>query len=130
MLFKKSKMNIKSGLGLGTGRLINYLNTDNCGSPINLFLLPEVDLNTSKSCYKLVWALIYVKSEFFSSSDSVFYGHPPLSDLVKRLRTNILGVTRNQLTQLTEKTWLLYCSKVWDTVKKSSFFVEYMKLMP
>lgn len=49
MLFKKSKINIKSGLGLGTGRLINYLNAENCGSPINLFLLPEIDLDTSKS---------------------------------------------------------------------------------
>lgn len=48
MLFKKSKMNIKSGMGLGTGRLINYLNAENCGSPINLFLLPEVDLDKSK----------------------------------------------------------------------------------
>lgn len=48
MLFKKSKMNIKSGLGLGTGRLINYLNAENCGNPINLFLLPEVDFQSSK----------------------------------------------------------------------------------
>lgn len=42
-------MNIKSGLGLGTGRLINYINNDNCGSSINLFLVPEVELDTSKS---------------------------------------------------------------------------------
>lgn len=67
-----------------------------------------------------------------SSLEQTFYGHPPLPDLVKRLRTNILGSTRNPLThvQLTEKTWLTYCSKVWETVKKSPFFVEYMKLMP
>lgn len=68
----------------------------------------------------------------FGKIDQIFYGHPPLSDLVKRLRTNILGAVRNQLTHvpLTEKNWLIYCSKVWDTVKKSPFFVEYMKLMP
>lgn len=54
MLFKKSKMNIKSGLGLGTGRLINHLNVENCGSPINLFLLPEIDLDTSKKLFSSI----------------------------------------------------------------------------
>ncbi|XP_023014695.2 nonsense-mediated mRNA decay factor SMG9 [Leptinotarsa decemlineata] len=110
MLFHKSKLNLKSGLGLGTGRLIHYLNTENCGDSINLFLIPDIDIN----------------------SDIIYTGHPPLEDIVKKLRANILGSTRNPLThvQLTEKTWLIYCTKVWDTVKKSSFFVEYTKLMP
>ncbi|KAG5880513.1 hypothetical protein JTB14_003972 [Gonioctena quinquepunctata] len=110
MLFHKTKLNLKSGLGLGTGRLINYLNNENCGDSINLFLIPEIDIN----------------------SGPIYSGHPPLEDIVKKLRANILGSTRNPLThvQLSEKTWLMYCAKVWDTVKKSSFFVEYTKLMP
>ncbi|CAG9826605.1 unnamed protein product [Diabrotica balteata] len=109
-LFDKSKLNIKSEIGLGSGRLISYLNSDNCGRPINLFLVPEINLN----------------------SNDIYTGHPPLEEIIAKLRANILGCTRNSLThvQLTERTWLLYCAKVWDTVKKSSFFVEYTKLMP
>lgn len=65
-------------------------------------------------------------------TDGIYEGHPPLEDLVEHLRANILGATKYPLThvQLNEKNWLLYCSKVWDHVKKSSFFVEYTKLMP
>lgn len=61
-----------------------------------------------------------------------YKGHPPFEDLIARLRSNILGATKLQLThvQLNEKNWLVYCSKVWDHVKKSSFFVEYAKLLP
>lgn len=67
-----------------------------------------------------------------SSTDNIYKGHPPLEELVKHLRANVLGATRYPLThvQLNEKNWLAYCSKVWDHVKKSSFFVEYTKLMP
>ncbi|KAJ8919578.1 hypothetical protein NQ315_002200 [Exocentrus adspersus] len=110
MLFQKTKLNLKSNMGLGSGRIINYLNKDNCGSAINLFLIPQVDLD----------------------SKLTFTGHPPVEDLVRRLRAIIMGSTKNPLThvQLSEKTWLVYCSKVWDTVKKSPFFVEYTKLMP
>lgn len=110
MLFHKSKLNIKSELGLGTGRLISYLNNETCGSAVNMFLIPEIDLN----------------------SNDIYTGHPPLEEIISKMRANIMGSTRNSLThvQLTERTWLLYCAKVWDTVKKSSFFVEYTKLMP
>ncbi|XP_018564800.1 protein SMG9 [Anoplophora glabripennis] len=110
MLFHKTKLQMRSNMGLGSGRIINYLNKENCGSPINLYLIPEIDLD----------------------SKIMYSGHPPIEDLIRRLRAIILGATKNPLThiQLTEKTWLVYCSKVWDTVKKSSFFVEYTKLMP
>ncbi|KAJ8935013.1 hypothetical protein NQ318_020659 [Aromia moschata] len=110
MLFQKTKLNVKSNLGLGSGRIINYLSKENCGSPINLFLIPEVN----------------------PDNNDIYNGYPPLEELIKRLRAIIMGATKNPLThvQLTEKTWLVYCSKVWDTVKKSSFFVEYTKLMP
>lgn len=51
-------MNLKSGLGLGTGRLINYLNIENCGNPVNLFLIPEMDLDKCKKRYLLVISII------------------------------------------------------------------------
>lgn len=74
-----------------------------------------------KDCYKT----------FFFIANS-YKGYPPLEDLISKMRANILGATKYPLThvQLNEKNWLAYCSKVWDHVKKSSFFVEYTKLMP
>lgn len=65
-------------------------------------------------------------------SENMYKGHPPLAGLINKLRSNLLGCTRYSLTpvQLTEKNWLVYSAKVWDHVKKSSFFVEYTKLMP
>lgn len=55
-----------------------------------------------------------------------------MEELVAKLKANLLGSAKFPLThvQLTEKNWLVYSSKVWDHVKKSSFFVEYTKLMP
>lgn len=97
-------------MGLGTGRVIPYLDPKNCGDPINLFLLPDND-----NCV-----------------ENMFKGHPPLEELIKKLKSNILGCTKYPLTHytLSEKNWLLYSAKVWEQVKKSSFFVEYSKLMP
>lgn len=110
-LFQKTKLQFHSNLGLGSGRIINTLDPENCGNQVNLFLIPEY----SHDC-----------------DGDVYRGHPPLEDLIKRLRANVFGATKNSLThvQLTEKTWLVYCNKVWETVKKSPFFVEYTKLMP
>ncbi|KAL1506713.1 hypothetical protein ABEB36_006025 [Hypothenemus hampei] len=110
-LFKKSKLQFHTNLGLGSGRVINTLNPENCGNPVNLFLIPDVS---------------------DESENYIYRGHPPLEELVKKLKANLFGAIENPLThvQLTEKTWLLYCNRVWETVKKSPFFVEYAKLMP
>lgn len=110
-LFQKTKLQFHSNLGLGSGRIMNTLDPENCGNLVNLFLIPEYN----EEC-----------------ESDIYCGHPPLQDLVKRLRANLFGATKNSLThvQLTEKTWLVYCNKVWETVKKSPFFVEYTKLMP
>lgn len=111
-VFSKSKMHIESGMGLGSGRIIPYLCPENCGDAINLFLIPEYDET--------------------QENGSVYKGHPPLEDLMKKLKANILGCTKNPLTHVTlsEKSWLVYAAKVWDHVKKNPFFVEYSKLMP
>ncbi|CAH0560721.1 unnamed protein product [Brassicogethes aeneus] len=109
-LFEKSKMHIETHMGMGSGHVINYLNPSSCGNPINLFLIPEID----------------------PYSDIIYNGHPPLETLFKKLKGGILATTRIPITHVSfsEKTWLIYCVKVWETVKKSSFFVEYTKLMP
>ncbi|VEN59013.1 unnamed protein product [Callosobruchus maculatus] len=106
-LLRDTKLN-KSELCLGMNKVFKHFDEDK--SLINLFLIPEVDL----------------------TSDEIYSGHPPIEEIVKRFRTEILRATRNPLThvQLSEKTWLMCCSKVWETVKKSPFFVEYTKLMP
>lgn len=81
--------------------------------------------------------LLYIILKFnafkiFIVAGCAYRGHPPLEELIRKLRATILGAAKYPLThvQLNEKNWLTYCSKVWDHVKKSSFFVEYTKLMP
>lgn len=117
-------MHIESGLGLGSGRIINSLAPQNCGNPINLYLIPEYDEKFGK--FKFLFNTLF----YHYFIESLYKGHPPLVDLVSKLRSNILGATKYQLTNTNEKHWLIYCSKVWDHVKKSNFFVEYTKLMP
>ncbi|XP_045472265.1 protein SMG9 [Harmonia axyridis] len=109
-LFLKSRLILNSNLGIASGRLVKHLCPETCGPPLNIFLVPEYEENEGV----------------------VFRGHPPMEDIFKKLKGNMLGVTKNPLThvQLTEKTWLVYCAKVWENVRKSSFFVEYTKLMP
>ncbi|KAL3281665.1 hypothetical protein HHI36_004871 [Cryptolaemus montrouzieri] len=109
-IFSKSKYITESNLGIGSGRLVKHLNPENCGPLINIFLIPD-----------------YCQNE-----EMTFRGHPSMEEILKKLRANIFGATKSSLThvQLTEKTWLIYCSRVWENVKKSSFFVEYTKLMP
>ncbi|KAK9730356.1 hypothetical protein QE152_g15279 [Popillia japonica] len=109
-VFKNSKLHLDSGLGLSTSQIIQSLCPENCDSPINLFLIPE----------------------YSEKTENMYKGHPPLAALINKLRSNLLGCTRYSLTpvQLSEKNWLVYSAKVWDHVKKSSFFVEYTKLMP
>lgn len=48
-------------MGLGTGRIINYLNPESCGAPINLFLIPDIDPYTSiiLNSKNIVYLLIY-----------------------------------------------------------------------
>ncbi|XP_044750959.1 protein SMG9 [Coccinella septempunctata] len=109
-IFLKSRLILNSNLGISSGRLVKHLSPENCGPPLNIFLVPEYDENEGE----------------------IFRGHPPIEEIFKKMKANMFGVSKNPLThvQLTEKTWLIYCSKVWENVRKSSFFVEYTKLMP
>jgi len=40
--FARSKLVIRSGMGMATGTVIHSLNPEQCGEPINLFILPEM----------------------------------------------------------------------------------------
>ncbi|RZC32580.1 hypothetical protein BDFB_002103 [Asbolus verrucosus] len=125
-LFQKTKLQKDSNLGLASSKLITYLNEETCGDHFNVFLIPEYGPTSGE------FMMVTMDNTDCAVADVIYNGHPPLEDLVKKLRANILGAIKNSLThvQLTEKTWLTYCSKVWENVKKSSFFVEYTKLMP
>jgi protein SMG9 len=109
--FLRSRLQIQSGMGIATGNIINFLNPATCGEAINLFLLPEIGETEEATHYR---------------------GHPGFSELLSKLRNQIHGVTRHPITHsmLSEKNWFHYASKVWEGVKKSSFFLEYSRLLP
>lgn len=108
LMLNDTRLHIESGLGIGNGTVLVNLCKETCGEPINLFLLPTYD-----------------------NPDKYYNGHPPLEEIVKAFRSSLLGATKYAVThvQLTERNWLAYSVKVWDLIKKSSFFVDYSKLM-
>ncbi|CAG9788061.1 unnamed protein product [Diatraea saccharalis] len=121
-VFQRSNLQLKSGMymysdsnknGLNMDSVCKGHNVDNCGPPINLFLLPEV----------------------YSDYDNreIYRGHPPFEQLAKRLRWMIFGVNRHQITNvpnLSEKGWFQYSSKAWETIRKCTFFMEYERFLP
>ncbi|XP_041032720.1 protein SMG9 isoform X4 [Carcharodon carcharias] len=60
-----------------------------------------------------------------------YKGHPSFQSLVSKLRSQILSMSRPQLshTILTEKNWFHYAARIWDGVKKSSALSEYSRLL-
>ncbi|XP_047110537.1 nonsense-mediated mRNA decay factor SMG9 isoform X1 [Schistocerca piceifrons] len=109
--FARSNLQLQSGLGIANGSVINILSPEVCGEPINMFLLPDLDEEDSSLLY---------------------HGHPGLTTLIDNLRSQLLSVERNALTHspLTEKNWFQYASRMWDVIKKNSFFLEYYRLLP
>ncbi|KAJ0176162.1 hypothetical protein K1T71_008336 [Dendrolimus kikuchii] len=120
--FQRSNLQLHSGMYLYSDTNKNGLNVDSvnkgynvdvCGTPINLFLLPEIT------------------SDF--DNREIYWGHPPFEQLAKRLRWMILGVNRHQITNvpnLSEKGWFHYCNKAWEIIRKCTFFMEYERFLP
>lgn len=120
--FQRSNLQLQSGMYLYSDTNKNGLNVDsvnkgysvdNCGMPINLFLLPEITSN-------------------FDNRE-IYRGHPSFEQLAKRLRWMILGVNRHQITNvpnLSEKGWFHYCNKAWEVMRKCTFFMEYERFLP
>ncbi|XP_047533724.1 nonsense-mediated mRNA decay factor SMG9-like [Vanessa atalanta] len=120
--YQRSNLQLNSGMYMYSDTNKNGLNIDSvcksynvrtCGTPINLFLLPEI-------------------YDDFENRD-IYRGHPPFEELAKRLRWMILGVNRHQITNvpnLSEKGWFQYCNKAWETIRKCTFFMEYERFLP
>ncbi|CAH2258921.1 jg12583 [Pararge aegeria aegeria] len=120
--FQKSNLQLNSGMymysdtnknGLNIDNVCKGYNVDACGSPMNLFLLPEI------------------YSDF--DNRDIYRGHPQFEQLAKRLRWMVLGVNRHQITtvpNLSEKGWFQFCSKAWETIRKCPFFIEYERFLP
>ncbi|XP_049874848.1 nonsense-mediated mRNA decay factor SMG9-like [Pectinophora gossypiella] len=120
--FQRSNLQLNSGMymysdsnknGLNVDKVCKNYSNDACGSPINLFLLPEIyDDYDNREIYR---------------------GHPSFEQLAKRLRWMVLGVNRHQITNvanLSERGWFHYCNKAWETIKKCTFFMEYERFLP
>ncbi|XP_045536869.1 protein SMG9 [Papilio machaon] len=120
--FQKSTLQLNSGMymysdtyrnGLHVDQVYKGYNIDNCGQPINLFLLPEI------------------YSDF--DNKDIYRGHPTFEQLARRLRWLVLGANRHQITNvpnLSEKGWFQFCNKAWETIRKCTFFIEYERLLP
>ncbi|XP_067093987.1 nonsense-mediated mRNA decay factor SMG9 [Osmerus mordax] len=103
----------------GLGR--DYLETE-----VNLFLLPLQENEGDDSLTKTGSGA----PPLFSLLPG-YRGHPAFSSLVSKLRSQILAMSRSQLshTILTEKNWFHYAARIWDGVKKSSALSEYSRLL-
>uniref|UniRef100_A0A1B6K1W7 Protein SMG9 n=1 Tax=Homalodisca liturata TaxID=320908 RepID=A0A1B6K1W7_9HEMI len=110
--FGKSLLQLHSGLGIANGGVMHTLSPFTLDQePLNLFLLPPlVDQD--------------VKGHF--------QGHPGYEDLLRKMKQQLQGIGTCQLStsQLSEKNWFHYATKVWEGIKKSTFFQEYSRLLP
>ncbi|KAL2084313.1 hypothetical protein ACEWY4_019831 [Coilia grayii] len=109
----------------GLGR--DYLETE-----VNLFLLPVLDGDGEDALTRAGSASGAGGSgaPLFSLLPG-YRGHPTFSSLVAKLRSQVLAMSRSQLshTILTEKNWFHYAARIWDGVKKSSALSEYSRLL-
>ncbi|VVC30337.1 P-loop containing nucleoside triphosphate hydrolase [Cinara cedri] len=111
-LFARSRLLIQSGISIANGNVISELNPLNCGEPINLFVLANIEKDKN------------------SEINGLHKMQPGRSILIQEFRKQLLSLPISPLThtQLTERTWFHYCAKVWDSIKKSQFFNEYNRL--
>lgn len=58
-----------------------------------------------------------------------FNGLPSVETSAKWLTRELLGVTRNLNSNVTEKRWFSYANKIWDAIRKSQLINEYNRLM-
>ncbi|XP_023216105.1 protein SMG9-like [Centruroides sculpturatus] len=85
-------------------------------SSVNLFLIPEIGEEQGNG------------EEIITE----YSGHPGFESLANSFIRQVLSMPRSLLTHtaLSEKNWFHYAARIWETVKKSSLFLEYSRLLP
>ncbi|XP_069796205.1 nonsense-mediated mRNA decay factor SMG9 [Narcine bancroftii] len=121
-----SHLKYKGTLSMLDCNIFPGLSGDFLESEVNLFLLPAMESEAEENL-----------SRAGAGGISLFpllpgyRGHPSFQTLIGRLRSQMLSMARPQLshTILTEKNWLHYAARIWDSVKKSSVLPEYSRLL-
>ena len=107
-VFKSSQLHTRSGINLSVA--MPALSADL--SPLNLFLVPDQEAEESKG------------SSFRSSLS--------FEDFSRNLRRAVLSAKRRPISTtkgMTERSWLTFANKSWESIKKSSLYQEYSRLM-
>uniref|UniRef100_A0A8C2HXN0 Nonsense-mediated mRNA decay factor SMG9 n=1 Tax=Cyprinus carpio TaxID=7962 RepID=A0A8C2HXN0_CYPCA len=124
-LMAHSHLKYKGTLSMLDCNVFPGLNRDYLETEVNLFLLPMMENDGEDALTRAGSG-----SPLFSLLPG-FRGHPSFSSLVSKFRSQILAMSRSQLshTILTEKNWFHYAARIWDGVKKSSALSEYSRLL-
>ncbi|XP_016112608.1 protein SMG9-like [Sinocyclocheilus grahami] len=124
-LMAHSHLKYKGTLSMLDCNIFPGLNRDYLETEVNLFLLPMME-NDGEDALTRAGSV----PPLFSLLPG-YRGHPSFSSLVSRFRSQILAMSRSQLshTILTEKNWFHYAARIWDGVKKSSALSEYSRLL-
>ncbi|XP_051865880.1 nonsense-mediated mRNA decay factor SMG9 [Pristis pectinata] len=121
-----SHLKYKGAISMLDCNIFPGLTSDFLESEVNLFLLPAMESEAEENL-----------SRAGAGGISLFpllpgyRGHPSFQCLIGKLRSQVLSMSRPQLshTILTEKNWLHYAARIWDSVKKSSVLSEYSRLL-
>ncbi|XP_067831427.1 nonsense-mediated mRNA decay factor SMG9 isoform X2 [Heptranchias perlo] len=125
-LMLHSHLKYKGALSMLDCNIFPGLSSDFLESEVNLFLLPAMESEAEENLTRAGAGGM----PLFSLLPG-YKGHPSFQSLVSKLRSQILSMSRPQLshTILTEKNWFHYAARIWDSVKKSSALSEYSRLL-
>lgn len=112
--FGRSKLQCKGRVNMGH-ELFPELGDQNPG--MNLYLIPEAKCRSDEA------------AEPVSKTSSGCY--PDFGLTIQRFCNHILAMPRPPLAHvtLTEKNWLQYASRSWESIKKSQYLSEYNRLL-
>ncbi|XP_053547190.1 nonsense-mediated mRNA decay factor SMG9 isoform X2 [Bombina bombina] len=125
-LMLHSHLRYKGTLSMLDCNIFPGLPYDFLESEVNLFLIPTMESDSDETISRAGSGGI----PLFSLLPG-YKGHPSFQSLISRLRSQIMSMSRPQLshTILTEKNWFHYAARIWDGVKKSSALSEYSRLL-
>lgn len=92
-----------------------------------------INLEINRNCLTGIHSKVVKLSFNPSDNREIYRGHPPFSALAARLRWLALGAARHALAgapPLSERAWLHYCGRAWETINKCTFFLEYERFLP